>query len=416
MPSLVSANDLLTAFLSDPKEAVIGFCLEGTVFLWNRGAESLYGYPCEEMLGRSLDSILPLNELPKLKESLRHPEQLTSFTNLPCERVSKTGFQFHLRVSRSLVRSPEGEILGVLERARAFLPDFAGASADVHLRFLVQKMPFFFWTTDRQLRIASHWGNQVRCPKGPSIDPVGQPVQEYLRCSETGESPVKQHFLALRGIASRFEYRNWRNRFYEVRIEPYRCPQGTIVGCIGMALDITERKKSEDEIRHRATHDGLTGLTNYREFFDCLERETRRAGRTGQTFAVLLLDLDGLKSINDRLGHLAGNRALKCLAQVIKEHCRATETAARFGGDEFAILLLDADVERAGHVAERIRNCLRLQNEKPPLSVSIGLAVYPRDGSTASDLLEAADKRLYEDKKSRQSREVRTNQQPSRIT
>jgi len=80
-----------------------------------------------------------------------------------------------------------------------------------------------------------------------------------------------------------------------------------IVGRIGMALDVTERKKTEEEIRHRATHDGLTGLANYSEFFDSLKREAGRAGRTGQPFAVLLLDLDDLKPINDRLGHLAGN-------------------------------------------------------------------------------------------------------------
>ena len=416
MSSAPSANELLAAFLADSEEAVIGFRLDGTVFLWNHAAETLYGYPSKEILGKSIDCIFQLYELPLLKESLRSPEQLASFTDLPSERLSKAGFLFHLRVSRSLVRSPEGLIVGVLERARAFLPGLAGASADIHLQFLVEKMPFFFWTTDRQLRIASHWGNQVRRANRPPINPVGQSVQQYLRCKEASEAPVKQHFLALRGIASRFEYTNRRNRVYDISIEPYRGPQGTIGGCIGMALDITERKKTEDEIRHRATHDGLTGLANYRECFDNLDREAHRAGRTGQPFAVLLLDLDDLKTINDRLGHLAGNQALKRLARIMKEHCRATEIAARFGGDEFAILLLDADGERARHVAERIRSCLNLQTEKPPLSVSIGLSVYPQDGFTASDLLEAADKRLYQDKKSRHLREAQPDQQPSRTS
>lgn len=416
MSSATSVNELLAAFLADPEEAVIGFHLDGSVFLWNHAAETLYGHASQEIIGKSIDCIFPLYDLPPLKESLRNPEQLTSFTDLASERLSKAGFLFHLRISRSLVCSSEGQVLGVLERARAFLPGVAGATADVHLQFLVEKMPFFFWTTDRQLRIASHWGNLVRRPNRAPINPVGQSVQHYLRCNEASESPVKQHFLALRGIASRFEYTNRRSRVYDISIEPYRGPQGTIVGCIGMALDITERKKTEEEIRHRATHDGLTGLANYREFFDSLEREARRAGRTGQPFAILLLDLDDLKTINDRLGHLAGNQALKRLARVMKEHCRVTEIAARFGGDEFAILLLDADGQRARNVAERIRGCLHLQNEQPPLSVSIGLAVYPLDGSTASDLLEAADKRLYQDKKSRHSRESQPDQQPSQAT
>jgi diguanylate cyclase (GGDEF)-like protein/PAS domain S-box-containing protein len=413
MYSPPSANDLLAVFLSAAEEAVVGFHLDGTVFLWNSAAETLYGHAAGEIVGRPVDCIFPIYELPALKESLRNPEQLSSFRNLPSERLSKAGFLFHLRVSRSPVCSPEGQIVGILERARAFVPGLTGASADIHLQFLVEKLPFFFWTTDRQLRIASHWGNQVRRGNRAPINPVGQSVQQYLRSSEASESPLKQHFLALRGIASRFEYTNRRNRVYDMSIEPYRGPQGAIVGCIGMALDITERKKTEEEIRHRATHDGLTGLANYREFFDSVEHESRRAGRSGQSFAVLLLDLDDLKTINDRLGHLAGNQALKRLASVMKGHCRATEIAARFGGDEFAILLLDADGERARNVAERIRSCLRLQNEKPPLSVSIGLAVYPLDGSTATDLLEAADKRLYQDKKSRHVRETQADQEPS---
>lgn len=411
-----SASDLLAAFLADSEEAVIGFHLDGRVFLWNHAAEVLFGHSSVDMVRKSVDCILPPYEVPLLKESLGHPDQLTSFTDLPSQRLSKAGFLFPLRITRSLVRSPEGQVVGVLERGRAFLPGLAGASADVHLQFLVEKMPYFFWTTDRHLRITSHWGHQVPHPNRPAINPVGQSVQQYLRSNEASESPVKQHFLALRGIASRFEHTNRRSRVYDISIEPYRDPQGAIAGCIGMALDITERKKTEEEIRHRATHDGLTGLANYREFFDSLDREVRRAGRTGQPFAVLLLDLDDLKTINDRLGHLAGNQALKRLARVMKEHCRATEIAARFGGDEFAILLLDADGERACHVAERIRTCLHLQNEKPLLSASIGLAVYPLDGSTASDLLEAADKRLYQDKKSRNSREPQSVQQPSQAT
>src|SRR5208282_2903011 len=102
--------------------------------------------------------------------------------------------------------------------------------------------------------------------------------------------------------------------------------------------------------------------------------------------ALLLLDLDDLKDINDRLGHLAGNRALKRLARVLKENCRASDLAARFGGDEFAVLLIDSDATMAEQVADRVRICLREQPQLPLLSVSIGVAVYPADACTAQDL------------------------------
>jgi len=277
------------------------------------------------------------------------------------------------------------------------------SAAEMHLQFLVERLPITFWTTNRVLTVTSHWGSKSRPSKAFPADLVGHSIQEFLGKSEASEPPVKQHFLALRGIASRLEYAA-HNRLYDLSIEPYRDFEGKVIGCIGMALDITERRKSEEEVRYRATHDGLTGLANYREFVDSLEREVGRAGRTGQPFALLLLDLDDLKLINDRLGHLAGNAALTRLADLMKEHCRATEIAARFGGDEFAILLLDADAARARNVAERIRACLRSQPDPPRLSVSIGLSVYPGDGSSAPDLLEAADRQLYQDKKARSTR------------
>ena len=156
-----------------------------------------------------------------------------------------------------------------------------------------------------------------------------------------------------------------------------RGASGAVIGCIGVALDITERKKTEEEVRFQATHDGLTGLANYREFVTHLEDEVRRASRTGHAFGLLLLDLYGLKQINDRLGHLAGNRALKRLAHVMKEHSRATDVAARYGGDEFGLLLIDADYGRSEQVASRIRERLYLESTSPRLSVSIGAAVYP---------------------------------------
>src|SRR5260370_13833249 len=146
-----------------------------------------------------------------------------------------------------------------------------------------------------------------------------------------------------------------------------------------MALDITERKKTEEEILFRASHDGLTGLANYREFFESLEREVRRADRTHQPFALLLLDLDDLKCINDRFGHLTGNRALNRLARVMKEHCRGTGIAARYGGDEFSILLLSATNKPAQNIARRISRCLHPPTDCPPRSVSIVFFVSPSD-------------------------------------
>ena len=185
----------------------------------------------------------------------------------------------------------------------------------------------------------------------------------------------------------------------EIRVGPLRSAPGQIIGCLGAAVDVTDRKKSEEQALYQARHDGLTGLANYREFMDRFETEVRRADRSHHSFTLLLLDLDQLKRINDLQGHLAGNRALRRLAAVMKEHCRATDLAARYGGDEFAVLLIDSDQGMAEHVAQRIEHRLRTDHEKPQLSVSIGSGVYPDDGRTPAEIIEAADQRLYRRKK-----------------
>lgn len=407
-----NAELLLESFLSNPAEAIVGFGLDGAIFLWNQAAEALYGFSRPEIIGKSVSCLLPLYELPAHEILLKDPSCTAPLSDAVAERLNRNGLRVSVRIRRSPVRDAHGEIMGVVERSQALAPGGSCSVAEAHLRLLVEQIPLFFWTTDLQLRVTSHWGRTASLAKSFPRYPVGQTIYQYLRCQDAGEPPAKQHFLALHGVSSRVEYAS-RNRLFDLSIGPYRDPQGKIIGCIGMALDITERRKTEEEIRFRASHDGLTGLANYREFFESLEQEVRRSERTRQPFALLLLDLDDLKTINDRLGHLTGNRALNRLARVMKENCRATDIAARYGGDEFAILLLEADGERAQNVADRISACLRSQTDPPPLSVSIGYSVYQHDGLSAPELLEAADKRLYQSKKSRHAVAPKPDNQPT---
>jgi diguanylate cyclase (GGDEF)-like protein len=255
-------------------------------------------------------------------------------------------------------------------------------------------MPVQLWTTDQQLRIASIWGSCSPDGELPAQNPVGRTVSEYLECPDKNTTLMANHYAALRGESIEFEYKRLE-RTLEIKLEPLRALSGKIIGCIGVGLDITRRKRSEEQIRYQASHDALTGLANYRELMDTLERERRRSGRSGHSFSVLLLDVDNLKRINDRMGHLAGNRALKRLANVLKQQCRATDVGARYGGDEFAVVLIESDEKMALQVAERIEAAMKDDPEGPAISVSIGIAVYPDDGSTAQDLLESADQQLY---------------------
>ncbi len=151
-----------------------------------------------------------------------------------------------------------------------------------------------------------------------------------------------------------------------------------------------------DQVRNLSVSDPLTGLANYRRFVEVVEGEIRRGGRTGRAFALVLLDMDGLKKINDQLGHLVGTRAICRVAEVLRQHCRAIDTAARYGGDEFALVLPETGPEAARQVAARIAARMARDEEKPLLSASIGIAIYPQDGTSLETLLSAADHGLYQ--------------------
>jgi diguanylate cyclase (GGDEF)-like protein/PAS domain S-box-containing protein len=168
-----------------------------------------------------------------------------------------------------------------------------------------------------------------------------------------------------------------------------------VLSSLVSAFDLTERKKAEEQLQLLAVTDPLTGLGNYRRLVEALDAEVKRTGRTGRPFAVLLLDLDQLKKINDRYGHLIGSQALCRLADVLRVFCRAIDTAARYGGDEFAVILPETTATAARLVASRISSQLATDSLQPPLSASIGVAVYPQDGKTIDALLRTADRELY---------------------
>lgn len=159
------------------------------------------------------------------------------------------------------------------------------------------------------------------------------------------------------------------------------------------------KERLEEQIRNLALTDPLTGLGNYRRVEKAFEAEANWFRRAGRPCAVLQLDLDGLKKINDTRGHLAGSRALCRLADAIRCECRAVDTAVRYGGDEFVIILPGEKAASALSLASRISDRIMNDKEDPPLSFGHGAAACPDDGETLNELLAAADRALYEMKK-----------------
>jgi len=150
-----------------------------------------------------------------------------------------------------------------------------------------------------------------------------------------------------------------------------------------------------EKLHSQAIRDPLTGLLNRRYMEETLTRELSRAQRTGEALGVLMVDLDGFKEYNDQHGHAAGDRMLVELGRFVDAHTRGSDIACRYGGDEFLIILPDADLKTVQERAHQIRHGVRLLQADTPMTVSIGAAAFPLHGRTAAMLLAAADAALY---------------------
>lgn len=158
-------------------------------------------------------------------------------------------------------------------------------------------------------------------------------------------------------------------------------------------------------VSNQALNDTLTGLPNRRALDARIDNESQRSIRYGRSFAVLMMDLDGFKAINDTWGHVYGDDVLHEVSQYINQSVRSSDFLARYGGDELTIIVPESDLEAAKEVGEKIRERMSVfeitlpDNTRQKLGVSGGIAIYPRHGRTASDVLRAADEALYRAKK-----------------
>ena len=178
-----------------------------------------------------------------------------------------------------------------------------------------------------------------------------------------------------------------------------------------LSADITEAR---ERIENLAQNDALTGLYNLRMFNEVWQREHAAAEGDRGVYALLMIDMDKLKDINDSFGHDAGNSAITLVAQCLQRSIRNTDYAARFGGDEFAVLLPGASPEIAEAVVKRVRHnvfktTLDLRSRMIRCSVSIGVVNYPRDGRDIRELLSMADRNMYRDKELRRAPGTQAN-------
>ena len=196
-----------------------------------------------------------------------------------------------------------------------------------------------------------------------------------------------------------------RQLYLSLTLSPIKNAEGAVVGTSCIARDVTDRTVMEETIKHQAQHDPLTDLPNRKLFMDFLALELAQARRNRKNLAVLFLDLDHFKQINDTLGHAAGDLLLQAVAQRLKHCVRESDTVARIGGDEFNVLMPDlTQSDDVGTVVGKIMGVFEapflLDNVEVNATTSVGISIYPDDGDCSEDLVEKADSAMYVAKQS----------------
>ncbi len=205
-----------------------------------------------------------------------------------------------------------------------------------------------------------------------------------------GESPVSLD-LHWRMKSGELRQISWSNT-------ALTAADGTVTHVVATGIDVTEARALEGRLRRLADHDALTGLLNRRRFGDLLERHVAMARRYGMEGALLVLDVDSLKAVNDTHGHRAGDRALAAVAGVLKQRLRATDVVARTGGDEFAVLLPKATPKDAERICRSLERSISEHVTTPgglPLKTSVGYAPFSENVRSIDEVFSAADASMY---------------------
>ncbi|WP_326536739.1 EAL domain-containing protein [Pseudorhodoferax sp.] len=364
---------------------------------WNAGAERLFGVRREQVLGRPVAEAVAAPDGPADWDAMLSTEGAGMFRLAGAHGA----FDAELRVvalHQGGQRSCTLVIHDVSARRHAERRlreerDYADA--------VLNSLPGVFYHCDARVRL-QRWNRNFERITGADagrlagVDPLQfMPEDERARVAakvvevfETGAV----HFEASYALP---DGRRIPCLFTGVRFE-----HGGAQGFVGLGTDISERKRAEQRLQHLATHDALTDLPNRTLLQDRFGQAVARSRRTGRPLALLLLDLDRFKTINDAYGHAFGDEVLKLVGARLLALLRASDTVARHGGDQFLVLLTELqDAADADTVAQQILDSVRrpvvLQQREIHLSGSAGLSVFPRDGESAEALIKNADQAMY---------------------
>ena len=404
--------DLVTAvyFAND---AIIGLAPDGLIRTWNPAAERLYGLSAEQIVGGNIATLWPEEQQSSIAANLHEVSIGKVVTGLETVRLHPDGRVAHISVSAAPVVGSGGAVTALIVTAR----DISGrVRAERALRLSQEHVISVFRNASLGLTQSDGAGRFILV-NDRFCEIVGRTREELMRLSyhdithpddtATIAPLVEQLLVDGTGFVAEKRYIRPGGSFVWVRnsLSAARDQQGDIAGMVAVVEDITERKEAADRLRHLAYHDALTGLANRTQLNDRLAQALASAAHEGRSFAVLAMDLDRFKIVNDTFGHDAGDLLLLEIANRMRGAVRSTDTVARVGGDELVVLQTDVEqpagaIELSRRLTELLAEPFEIAGRHVTVGVSVGVALYPAGGTTGVTLLQNADVALYQAKKS----------------
>ncbi|KQC09728.1 MAG: hypothetical protein APR62_13580 [Smithella sp. SDB] len=404
---------------------------EGKVTAWNRAMEELTGVKATEIIGKgNYEYALPFygERRPLLIDFAmkpnynikdyynvinRHGKILSGEAYIPYLGNGKT----YLQGSATALYNSQGEIIGAIESMRNIterkrLEEFLKNTTDYLEKLIAYaNAPIIVWNQDFKItrfnrafeHLTGYKADEVigtdLCRLFPQTSrdiSIGR-IQDTLKREywESVEIPIVRKDGTARTVL-------WNSA------NIYSPDGDTLISTIAQGYDITERKMMEETLERLSTTDNLTGLYNRYAFINLAEQQLKIANRENKSICLIFLDLDGLKNINDTLGHMVGDHALRNTAMILRNTFRETDIIARVGGDEFAILAT-TDIDGPEILKERLNNQVNTFNYETErnykISISIGFSIYqPNKNISLDDLMSTADNLMYQHKKQKRSK------------
>jgi diguanylate cyclase (GGDEF)-like protein/PAS domain S-box-containing protein len=430
------ANAYLAAVVESSYDAIISKDLTGIITSWNRGAEKIFGYRADEMIGQSILRLIPDHLLADEESILDQISEGKVIDHFETVRLTKEGRQVEVSISVSPIKDAAGRVIGaskvlrdITERKRVE-NDLRNNERRLHLAATAGGVGIWDWDIVKDELI---WDESMYSLYGISKNDFSGAYDAWIRTihpddRQFAEWEVQSALRGEREYAPQFRIVRPDGviRMLKATSQTLRDQSGKPLRMIGTNIDVTEQKQAEEEVlklntelelkviertaelasaneklKQLSLYDQLTGLYNRHGFLLLAEAQLTLAKRTRRNLLVFYADLDDLKQINDHQGHMTGDQALIAAARALQESFRTSDIKARVGGDEFIVLVVEADGRDADALLSRLQERLAANQQ----SMSVGVVMWDAQMDVSmDDLIARADEAMYLEKRKKPGR------------